>query len=435
MSIEVVLFIIVGLVSLFSAGMMVVVTNAVHSALYLILNFACVAFLYLLLDAPFLALVQIAVYAGAIMVLFLFVIMLLGAERTFREVRQFKWIAPVTLTLALSFFMALFFALERGGIDSQPVPPAAPMVRVINTTPDFQNADFYLNGELFVEDVPFGAPANNRSNFRVVPAGNYTLGITQAGSDSRPLPLGAFSVGADEAVTLVSYGIIGTDVSPTFTTIPEDIAFYTDRGGRTAILNAYDNTLVSVVDAGGNRLIRAGEGASAPLIAGSLALGQATEMTLERTGRKNWVFVGQGADGTPTDDIIARSPDPLRVDQTATNLFILARDRDGDAFLPVVVAVNTRTLPQFGSAEAIGATLFTDYLLPFQMVAVLLLAAMVGAIVLTQRGDIKPKPGRPTRRKVSRPLTAVIASQTGHSVITTEEDEREPEVELPVSGD
>jgi hypothetical protein len=52
----------------------------------------------------------------------------------------------------------------------------------------------------------------------------------------------------------------------------------------------------------------------------------------------------------------------------------------------------------------------------------LLLAAMVGAIVLTQRGEIKPKPGRPTRRKVSRPLTSVIASQTGHDV--TEEPSR-----------
>jgi hypothetical protein len=50
------------------------------------------------------------------------------------------------------------------------------------------------------------------------------------------------------------------------------------------------------------------------------------------------------------------------------------------------------------------------------MVALLLLAAMVGAIVLTQRGAVMPKAGRSTRRKVSRPLVSVIATQTGQDI-------------------
>lgn len=53
--------------------------NAVHSALSLLVNFAVVAVLYLGLNAQFIAVVQVAVYAGAIVVLFLFVVMLLGA--------------------------------------------------------------------------------------------------------------------------------------------------------------------------------------------------------------------------------------------------------------------------------------------------------------------------------------------------------------------
>ncbi len=65
--------------------MMLISENAIHSALFLILNFACIAFFFLMLNAPFLAMVQITVYAGAIMVLFLFVIMLLGAERVLPE--------------------------------------------------------------------------------------------------------------------------------------------------------------------------------------------------------------------------------------------------------------------------------------------------------------------------------------------------------------
>jgi NADH-quinone oxidoreductase subunit J len=60
---------------------MVVVRNAVHAALFLVVNFFTIAVMYLLLDAPFLFAVQIVVYAGAIMVLFLFVIMLLGVDR------------------------------------------------------------------------------------------------------------------------------------------------------------------------------------------------------------------------------------------------------------------------------------------------------------------------------------------------------------------
>ena len=57
-------------VAVFSAAMMLLEEKAVHSALFLILNFLCVAVLYIMLDAPFLAMIQIAVYAGAIMVLF-----------------------------------------------------------------------------------------------------------------------------------------------------------------------------------------------------------------------------------------------------------------------------------------------------------------------------------------------------------------------------
>ncbi len=55
--------------------------NAIYAALFLVANFSFVAVLYLVLGAPFLAMAQVTVYAGAIMILFLFVIMLLGAER------------------------------------------------------------------------------------------------------------------------------------------------------------------------------------------------------------------------------------------------------------------------------------------------------------------------------------------------------------------
>ncbi len=81
MSLEVVLFILFAGVSAISAVLMITRSNPVLSALFLILNFAGLAGLYLLLNAQFIAVVQVIVYAGAIMVLFLFVIMLLRPER------------------------------------------------------------------------------------------------------------------------------------------------------------------------------------------------------------------------------------------------------------------------------------------------------------------------------------------------------------------
>jgi NADH-quinone oxidoreductase subunit J len=77
---EFVAFLLLAAIAVGSALGMLFSRNAVHSALFLVLNFAVVSVFFLLLAAPFIAMVQVTVYAGAIMVLFLFVIMLLGAE-------------------------------------------------------------------------------------------------------------------------------------------------------------------------------------------------------------------------------------------------------------------------------------------------------------------------------------------------------------------
>lgn len=80
MSLEVILFITFSLISAVSAVLVITRSNPVISALFLILNFGGLAGLYLLLNAQFIAVTQVIVYAGAIMVLFLFVIMLLKPE-------------------------------------------------------------------------------------------------------------------------------------------------------------------------------------------------------------------------------------------------------------------------------------------------------------------------------------------------------------------
>lgn len=84
------LFILFAVIAIGGAVAMVMHRNPVYSALFLVLNMASLAGIYLLLKAQFLAVIQILVYAGAIMVLFLFVIMLLNVQREeglFRAVR------------------------------------------------------------------------------------------------------------------------------------------------------------------------------------------------------------------------------------------------------------------------------------------------------------------------------------------------------------
>lgn len=75
------IFGLIALVTILTALGMLFSRSTVYSALFLVMNFTTVAFLYFTLGAPFIAMAQITVYAGAIMVLFLFVIMLLGSEK------------------------------------------------------------------------------------------------------------------------------------------------------------------------------------------------------------------------------------------------------------------------------------------------------------------------------------------------------------------
>jgi NADH-quinone oxidoreductase subunit J len=93
---------------------MLLVRNTVYSALLLVFNFLNVALLYLFLGAPFIALTQITVYAGAIMILFLFVIMLLGTEVLSRK-ETLKGQRFMALGLGLVFIieMVLVFAQQE----------------------------------------------------------------------------------------------------------------------------------------------------------------------------------------------------------------------------------------------------------------------------------------------------------------------------------
>jgi NADH-quinone oxidoreductase subunit J len=100
---DLIFFLLLGLVAVVAALGMLFSRNTVYSALFLIVNFATVAVFYLVLNAPFIALSQITVYAGAIMVLFLFVIMLLGVEQAAPPAAG--WSRPLALILGAVLFI------------------------------------------------------------------------------------------------------------------------------------------------------------------------------------------------------------------------------------------------------------------------------------------------------------------------------------------
>ena len=106
-----IVFLVLAAIAIFAALGMLLSRNAIHSALFLILVMATLAVFYVVLNAPFIAMVQVAVYAGAIMVLFLFVIMLLGAERLQGARSGFAWQNGLALVLALALIITFAFVL------------------------------------------------------------------------------------------------------------------------------------------------------------------------------------------------------------------------------------------------------------------------------------------------------------------------------------
>lgn len=132
MTLELILFLVLALVAVATALGMLLSRNAIYSALFLVLNFVTVAVFYLLLGAPFIAMAQITVYAGAIMVLFLFVIMLLGAEKL-PQTEVLPWQKP--LAAVLTFILAAeatFLLLRRARLIGQVSQPDATVNTMAN---------------------------------------------------------------------------------------------------------------------------------------------------------------------------------------------------------------------------------------------------------------------------------------------------------------
>jgi NADH-quinone oxidoreductase subunit J len=107
------LFMIVGAIALASSILVVSMRNPVHSALFLLLTFLCVAILFVSMGAEFVGAVQVLVYAGGVMVLFLFVVMLINVKALPLE-RVFTPGSMVGVMMGVLLFLILAIVLASG---------------------------------------------------------------------------------------------------------------------------------------------------------------------------------------------------------------------------------------------------------------------------------------------------------------------------------
>jgi NADH-quinone oxidoreductase subunit J len=114
-------FYIAGFIAVVSTVMAVTRSNAVHSLLYLIVSFLSVAVVFFVLGAHFAAALEVIVYAGAIMVLFVFVIMMLNIGSESEKVSE-RWLVPKTW-IGPALLAAILFCELSYVILSQPFAP------------------------------------------------------------------------------------------------------------------------------------------------------------------------------------------------------------------------------------------------------------------------------------------------------------------------
>jgi NADH-quinone oxidoreductase subunit J len=132
MNITQLLFWILSVAALFSAMMVVTSRNPVYSVIWLIVTFFALSGHYILLNAQFLAIVNIIVYAGAIMVLFLFVIMLMNLNKETEPIKN-RWLQMAGAISGGSLLLVLVAALKDTEIKGQQVMVGEGSIGLIKT--------------------------------------------------------------------------------------------------------------------------------------------------------------------------------------------------------------------------------------------------------------------------------------------------------------
>src|SRR5256714_7238975 len=124
-------FLVIGTIAVASSILVVAMRNPVHSALFLLLAFLCVAVLFVMQGAEFVGAVQVLVYAGGIMVLFLFVVMLINVRHLPDErVLSSFWKGGFAVGAAL---FILLLTVVRPGVYADPAPDSEQRLKTVST--------------------------------------------------------------------------------------------------------------------------------------------------------------------------------------------------------------------------------------------------------------------------------------------------------------
>jgi NADH-quinone oxidoreductase subunit J len=126
------IFIIFSLLTLFTAAGVVLSKNVIYSAFNLVLCFFGLATLYLLWGATFISMIQILIYAGAIVVLFVFVVMLLNFEKPMEKTPNLVFIGLSGIGVWVISLLLLRVFSKTFGMLSMPEAPAASTVRTVS---------------------------------------------------------------------------------------------------------------------------------------------------------------------------------------------------------------------------------------------------------------------------------------------------------------
>ena len=113
MTASILFFIVIGAVCLASAVGVIISRIPIHSALYLLVNFVSLAVLYVTLEAQFLAAAQVIIYAGGIVILILFVIMLIGSEKIETRAAHRTWTPFAGILLGVTLIASMIHSFTE----------------------------------------------------------------------------------------------------------------------------------------------------------------------------------------------------------------------------------------------------------------------------------------------------------------------------------
>ena len=139
------IFLGVAFVSVIASLLVITRKNPIHSALFLVLTFLCVAVLYLLLYSQFIAVIQVVVYAGAIAMLIVFVIMLLDLEQELRSGLKLFYSKVIGGMLMVLFLFGIIYS----------VVAKSPTGKMGSYTPDQTSANVKAVGEMLFTQYLF----------------------------------------------------------------------------------------------------------------------------------------------------------------------------------------------------------------------------------------------------------------------------------------